>query len=73
MIRHVAVHAWPGRHNRFFRVVETQKEEGPSMRYRGSIFGGLLKYIDRRQFDAIVDRHDGDAYDKSFDSWHHLW
>jgi putative transposase len=42
------------------------------MRYRGSIFGGLLKVIDRRQFDAIVDRHDGNAYDKSFDSWSHL-
>ena len=42
------------------------------MQYRGSIFGGLLKLIDRRQFGAIVDRHDGDAYDKSFDSWTHL-
>ena len=42
------------------------------MRYRGSIFGGLLKLIDRRQFDAIVDRHRGDAYDKSFDSWSHF-
>jgi putative transposase len=42
------------------------------MRYRGSIFGGLLKVIDRRQFEAIVDRHDGNAYDKSFDSWTHL-
>ncbi|HYD50525.1 MAG TPA: IS4 family transposase [Terriglobales bacterium] len=42
------------------------------MRYRRSIFGGLLKPIDRRQFDAIVDRHRGDAYDKSFDSWTHL-
>jgi len=42
------------------------------MRYRGSIFGGLLKLIDRRQFAAIVDRHDGDAYDKRFDSWTHL-
>ena len=42
------------------------------MRYRGSIFGALLKLIDRRQFAAIVDRHDGDTYDKSFDSWTHL-
>jgi putative transposase len=42
------------------------------MQYRGSILGGLLKLIDRRQFAAIVNRHDGDAYDKSFDSWTHL-
>lgn len=42
------------------------------MRYRGSILGGLLKPIDRRQFSAIVDRYRGDAYDKCFDSWSHL-
>jgi putative transposase len=42
------------------------------MRYLGSIFGGLLKPIDRRQFRGIVERHDGDAYDKSFKSWDHL-
>jgi putative transposase len=42
------------------------------MRYRGSIFGSLLKLIDRRQFDAIVDGHNGNAYDKMFDSWTHL-
>lgn len=42
------------------------------MRYRGSILGGLLKQIDRRQFGAIVDRYNGDAYDKCFDSWSHL-
>lgn len=56
--------------NRSFLVVETQK--GPSMRYVDSIFGSLLKPIDRRRFQAIVDRHDGDAYDKSFRSWDHL-
>src|SRR6266699_2827733 len=56
--------------NRSFLVVETQK--GPSMRYVDSIFGSLLKPIDRRRFQAIVDRHDGDAYDKSFKSWDHL-
>ena len=56
--------------NRAFLVVETQK--GPSMRYVGSTLGGLLKPINRRQFQAIVDRHDGDAYDKSFKSWDHL-
>jgi putative transposase len=53
-----------------FLVVETKKE--PSMRYNDSIFGNLLKPIDRRRFRAIVDRHDGDAYDKSFKSWDHL-
>jgi len=42
------------------------------MRYGDSIFGSLLKLVDRRQFAAIVERHDGDAYDKKFDSWNHL-
>ena len=42
------------------------------MRYHDSIFGSLIKPIDRRQFRAIVERHDGDAYDKSFKSWDHL-
>jgi putative transposase len=56
--------------NRSFLVVETQK--GPSMRFADSIFGSLLKPIDRRHFQKIVDEHDGDAYDKSFKSWDHL-
>src|SRR5262245_45818829 len=56
--------------NRFFLVVETQK--GPSMRYLDSIFGSLLKPIDRRTFQAAVERHDADAYDKTFNSWDHL-
>lgn len=42
------------------------------MRFRDSIFGNLLKPIDRRRFQAIVDRFDGDAYDKAFKSWDHL-
>lgn len=42
------------------------------MRYCDSIFGRLLKPISRRRFATIVDRHDGDAYDKSFNSWDHL-
>ena len=42
------------------------------MQYVNSIFGELLKPIDRRQFREIVERHDGDAYDKSFKSWDHL-
>lgn len=42
------------------------------MRYLNSIFADLLKPLDRRQFRAIVARHDGDAYDKSFKSWNHL-
>lgn len=42
------------------------------MRFVDSIFGNLLKPIDRREFRAIVERHDGDAYDKSFKSWKHL-
>ncbi len=54
----------------YFQVVETQKV--PGMQYRSSIFGNLLKPIDRRQFREIVERHHGDAYDKSFKSWDHL-
>jgi putative transposase len=56
--------------NRPFLVVETQK--GPFMQVLDSIFGGLLKPIDRRQFGAIVERHNGNAYDKSFKSWEHM-
>jgi putative transposase len=51
-------------------VVETQK--GPSMHFNDSVFASLLKPIGRRQFQGIVDRHGGDAYDKSFKSWNHL-
>ena len=42
------------------------------MRFTPSILGKLLEAIDRRQFQAIVDRHGGDAYDNSFKSWNHL-
>jgi putative transposase len=42
------------------------------MRFRDSTFASLLKPISRRQFQATVDRLDGDAYDKSFTSWDHL-
>lgn len=42
------------------------------MRYCDSIFGQILKPIDRRRFAGLVDRHGGDAYDKSFKSWDHL-
>lgn len=42
------------------------------MRFTPSIFGKLLEAIDRRQFQAIVERHEGDAYDKLFRSWDHL-
>jgi putative transposase len=42
------------------------------MRFRGSIFGRLLEPINRRRFQTVVDRVDGDAYDKSFKSWDHL-
>ena len=46
--------------------------KGPGMRCVNSIFGELLKPIDRRQFRGIVEKHDGDIYDKSFKSWDHL-
>lgn len=42
------------------------------MRFVDSTFGSLLKPIERRWFQKIVDRHDGDAYDKRFRSWEHL-
>ncbi|WP_036289028.1 IS4 family transposase [Methylosinus sp. PW1] len=42
------------------------------MRLENSVFVELLKPIDRRGFQKIVDRHGGDAYDKSFRSWSHL-
>lgn len=42
------------------------------MRFSTSIFGKLLEGINRRQFQVIVERHRGDAYDKSFRSWDHL-
>jgi putative transposase len=42
------------------------------MRFCDSIFGRLLEPINRRLFQAAVDRVDGDAYDKSFKSWDHL-
>ena len=42
------------------------------MQYVNSIFGQLLKPIDRRQFREIVERHNGNAYDKTFKSWDHL-
>ncbi len=42
------------------------------MRFTPTIFAKLLAPLDRRQFDTIVERHDGDAYDKSFKSWDHL-
>jgi putative transposase len=42
------------------------------MRFRDSIFGKLLEPINRRHFQTLVDRLDGDAYDKTFKSWDHL-
>jgi len=42
------------------------------MRYSDSILGNLLKPISRRWFDALVDRHAGNAYDKKFGSWDHV-
>jgi len=42
------------------------------MRFFPNIFTKLLEVINRREFSAIVSRHDGDAYDKAFRSWDHL-
>ena len=42
------------------------------MRLENSVFVELLKPMSCRAFQHIVDRHGGDAYDKSFRSWSHL-
>jgi putative transposase len=42
------------------------------MRFTSTVFSGLLKAIDRRQFAAAVDRHQGDRYAKTLSSWEHL-
>jgi putative transposase len=55
----------------YFLVVKTQKR-ARDMPFTPTIFTQLVEAIDRRRFDAIVERHDGDAYDKSFHSWDHL-
>src|ERR1700734_2233710 len=48
------------------------ESRGRDMRFTPTVFAKLLEPIDRRRFEAIVARHDGDAYDKSFFSWDHL-
>jgi putative transposase len=55
---------------RSFQVVETQK--GPRMRFIDSTIATLLKPIDRRWFQSVVDRYGADIYDKTFKSWDHL-
>lgn len=55
----------------YFLVVETQKRLR-DMHFTPTIFGQLVEPLDRRRFKAIVERHDADAYDKSFRSWDHL-
>jgi len=42
------------------------------MRFTPTIFSQLVEPLDRRRFQGIVDRHGGDAYDKSFRSFDHL-
>jgi putative transposase len=42
------------------------------MRFSPSIFAQTLEPINRRQFDTIVARHDGDADVKTFTCWDHL-
>src|SRR5579883_1439600 len=44
-----------------------RKERG--MRYIPTTFEKLLEPLNRRQFEAIVERYRGDAYAKTFDSW----
>ena len=42
------------------------------MRVAATIFSQLVEPLDRRRFEAIVERFDADAYDKSFRTWDHL-
>jgi hypothetical protein len=42
------------------------------MHFTPSIFAKLLEPISRRRFQALVDRHNADAYDKGFHSYDHL-
>ena len=42
------------------------------MRFSPTIFAQTLEPINRRQFDTIVARHNGDAYVKTFTCWDHL-
>jgi putative transposase len=71
MIHYAAAHARPIRvEPDTFWLSRLRK--GPGMHCLNSILGNLLKPIDRRQFRAIVARHNGDAYDKSFKSWDHM-
>ena len=42
------------------------------MHYTPSIVGRLVAPIDRGRLQKIVERHDADAYDKSFNSFDHL-
>jgi len=71
MIHYVAEHARLNLHEAgTFWLSRLRK--GPGVRFSDSIFGKLLEPINRRQFQAVVDRLDGDSYDKSFKSWDHL-
>lgn len=51
-------------------VAEDQK--ATLLRSKPSILDKLVEPIKPHHFQAIVDRHDGDVYDKLFRSWDHL-
>jgi putative transposase len=55
----------------YFLVAETQKRER-DMRFTPIIFSQIVEPLDRRRFEAIVERCRADAYDKTFTSWDHL-
>jgi putative transposase len=42
------------------------------MQFSSTVFSSLLKPINRRQFEASVARHKGDAYAKTLTSWQHM-
>ena len=42
------------------------------MHFTPTIFTQLVEPLDRRRFEATIERCNADAYDKSFRSWEHL-
>jgi putative transposase len=55
----------------YFLVVKAHERER-DMRLTPTIFSQIVEPLDRRRFDAIVERFRADAYDKTFGSWDHL-
>ena len=55
----------------YLLIVETQKRE-QDMHFVPTVINQIVEPLNRRRFDAIVERLRADAYDKTFGSWDHL-